>query len=310
MNGLKFSSFQLFYFGNLLNLFLTTVIILGIIILFTTRKEITAFNKYVLLLLSAGFLLPLIVITIITSLNINFPSGYILGYATNKVIIGFLFIMNECIQVFTLLTIILLIFSYKRFTYLNALYYTTGAIIILVLFSFIYTTGYNDEFKDKNSNNSYDIAIVLGAAVWSKNQPSPLFKQRIEKAYELYNGRKVGKIHLTGGNAPGEISESQSAKNYLLELGMNEKNILLESSTATTSEQIKFIKNDLIDKWSFKNPLIVSDQFHLKRVLEMCDFFQVNAVGVESGYKLSWKKLLYYRVRDSIGLLLFWLFAI
>ena len=126
----------------------------------------------------------------------------------------------------------------------------------------------------------------------------------------MYESGKIKKIHVTGSNAPGEISEAEAARNYLIELGISKKDILFESVTSTTSEQIKFIKNELVKKQGMNKILIISDQFHLKRVLEMCRFFNVKAEGIESGYKLNWKKLLYYRLRDSIGLLLFWLFAI
>jgi hypothetical protein len=56
--------------------------------------------------------------------------------------------------------------------------------------------------------------------------------------------------------------------------------------------------------------IIISDEFHLKRVEEMLDFYEINAKVVPSGYKLNFQKSLYYRIRDSIGLILFWLFAI
>lgn len=310
MNDLSWKDFNIFYFGNLFNLILSLLLITGILIISYLKKELKNFEKYILIILPVVFLLPVIIVFVIEQFGITFPIEYILNYPVQKVYIAFLFILNECIQIFSLFVIWFIIYSYKEFSYLNSLFYSVASIILLVLFSFFYTTGSITNFEEINKNGEYEVGVILGAAVWSKDQPSPLFKQRIEKAYELYKTRKIKKIHVTGGNAPGEISEAEAAKNYLVKLGMDEKNILFESVTSTTSEQIRFIKNELAGKRGMKKILIISDHFHLSRVLEMCKFFNIKAEGIESGYKLNWKKLLYYRVRDSFGLLLFWLFAI
>jgi vancomycin permeability regulator SanA len=185
---------------------------------------------------------------------------------------------------------------------------------VLVFIGIGATLYLNITFNEKSGMNEafekIDLAVVLGAAVYSDNQPSPIFMQRIEKAHELLNDGKIEKILLTGSNAPGEITESESAFQYLSSLGVKSDRIILEKETTTTSEQIRYIKNRITGSTGNKGVIVISDEFHLKRVMEMCDFFDVNAYGVASGYKLNWEKLLYYRVRDSIGLLLFWLFAI
>jgi len=310
MNNMMWEDFNFFYFGNILNLALSFLLIAGILIVYYYRKEIKNFEKYVFIILGAVFTLPLFAIVLINELHIEMPQGYLFNYPLSKVYIAFLFIFSECVQLFSFFVLLLIIFSYKEFSYLNSLFYSAGSIILMVLFAFLYTIGNITDVETVNKNGTYEVGVILGAAVWSDNKPSPLFEKRIEKAYELYKSKKINKILVTGGNAPGEVSEAEAAKNYLVQLGMNEKDILFESGTSTTSEQIKFIEYELAGKQGLNKILIISDQFHLKRVLEMCKFFNVKAEGIVSGYKLNWKKLLYYRVRDSIALLLFWLFAI
>lgn len=310
MNGLDLSDFNIFYLGNIFNLGLSFLLIAGILVIFYFRKDLKNFEKYVFIILGFTFLLPLIAIVIIIELKISLPEGYLFNYPLSKVYVASFFIFSECIQIFSFFVILLIIFSYKEFSYLNTLFYSAASIILLVLFAFFYTIGGVTDIDEIDKNGVYEVGVILGAAVWSDNKPSPLFEQRIAKAYELYKSRKIKKILVTGGNAPGEVSEAQAAKNLLTQLGMKENDILFESGTSTTSEQIKFIKYELAGKQGLHKILIISDQFHLKRVIEMCKFFNVKAEGIVSGYKLNWKKLLYYRVRDSIGLLLFWLFAI
>jgi vancomycin permeability regulator SanA len=56
--------------------------------------------------------------------------------------------------------------------------------------------------------------------------------------------------------------------------------------------------------------VIISDDFHLPRTIEMCRFFNINTDGLASDYNLSLEKLLYYRIRESFALVLFWLFGV
>ncbi|MBK8945944.1 MAG: YdcF family protein [Ignavibacteriae bacterium] len=186
-----------------------------------------------------------------------------------------------------------------------------GLIIIILLgFSFIYTF-FTDEFHNSNKNAKYDYGIILGAAVWSKNKPSPIFSGRIEKGAELFKKGIIRKIQLTGGNAPGELSEAKAAANYLsTNHNIPKPNILIEEKTSTTNEQIRFIKNIVMNEKKSEKFIIISDQFHLKRVEEMIDFYNLNADVISSNYKLNMQKSFYYRFRDCISLVMFWFFAI
>jgi uncharacterized SAM-binding protein YcdF (DUF218 family) len=85
---------------------------------------------------------------------------------------------------------------------------------------------------------------------------------------------------------------------------------LLEEVTSTTNEQIRYIKNNFARKQPSSKFLFISDAFHLTRVSEMADFYELNADVIPSKYELNFKKSLYYRFRDSIGLILFWFFAV
>ena len=115
---------------------------------------------------------------------------------------------------------------------------------------------------------------------------------------------------MTGGNAPGEITEAEAAYKYLINLRVNPKNIVIENETSTTTEQVKFIKSSRLSNDDENKILVISDGFHLTRVLQICKFFKVPAMGVSSDYSLSFEKTIFYRTREGIALLLFWFFAI
>ena len=75
--------------------------------------------------------------------------------------------------------------------------------ILLLIVSFIYIIGKESTFDENQitvSNNN--VAVVLGAAVWSNSQPSPSLAARVDKALVLLEKGKVNSIYLTGSNAP------------------------------------------------------------------------------------------------------------
>jgi len=181
--------------------------------------------------------------------------------------------------------------------------------IVLVLFSFFYSV-LKKHGEDSFKKGEYTTGVVLGAAVWQGNKPSTLFEGRIKKAYELYNAGIINRIQLTGSNAPGEKSEAKTARDYLKKLGIENKDLLIEEKSSNTAEQIAYLKENLKKDTSLGKVIIISDEFHLVRALEICRFFDINAESSASEYNITSDKLLYYRLRESAALLLFWLFAV
>jgi vancomycin permeability regulator SanA len=96
----------------------------------------------------------------------------------------------------------------------------------------IYRYGYNS--VDDNA----DAALVLGAAVWS-NSLSPVFRERINHAIELYRRGKVRKLIFTGGQGnPNEPTEAAAARTYAMANGIPDQDILVEQTSHTTYENI------------------------------------------------------------------------
>ncbi len=303
-NGLSFREFNLLKIGNLINLSFTALLLFGHILLYLKSQSV---NFKLLLTISFIYFIPLVLLLLLKLFNYKFPQGYLFNYPYKKIIPLFFLLANQIIQLYLIALVFFSYFNCEKIRYINSFFCVIGIIFLLVIISFITTFRIN---KKQIGNVHYDIGIVFGAAVWSGNKPSPIFKGRIEKGFELYRKGIIKKIQLTGGNAPGEVSEARAAINYLKKnKNLDKKNILIEEKTTTTNEQIKYIKERLLNNNQNKI-LFISDNFHLKRILEMADFFNINAIGVASDYKLSWKKSLFYRFRDSIGLLLFWIFGI
>lgn len=113
-----------------------------------------------------------------------------------------------------------------------------------------------------------DAAIVLGAAIWGE-ELSPVFRERINHALDLYRSGKVRKIIFTGGQGnENEPTESSAARRYAVERGIPEEGILVEESSHTTYQNLFYAKQ-VADAQHLKTVLIVSDPLHMKRAMAM-----------------------------------------
>ncbi|NOX17313.1 MAG: YdcF family protein [Chlorobi bacterium] len=306
-SGVPLSNFDFLYIGNILNISISAFLFFALI-LFITMKEKSGAIYFFVILFSIVYLLPLAAILFIKTSGVIFKGVY-LGYEANKVFVAALYSINTLLKLF----LIFILFSYARKRKLSLVksFVNTIAVVFLLI---LFTVSYLFLFSKNNGKNKpdagYDVAVILGAAVWHKNKPSTLFQGRIRKAIELHHKKRVNKIQVTGGRAPGEVTEAEAARNYLLKNGVPEKDILFEETTATTSEQIKFIKDNLIDFDGYDDIVVISDRFHLARVKQMSKFFGIKIDTLASDYSLNWEKLVYYSFRESVGLLIFWLYAI
>jgi uncharacterized SAM-binding protein YcdF (DUF218 family) len=121
---------------------------------------------------------------------------------------------------------------------------------------------YSFETEDINT----DVAIVLGAAIW-KDSPSPVFRERINHAINLYKDKKVKYLIFTGGVGAGEkLAESEVAKSYAIKNCIPENVIFIETSSKITFENLEEAKK-LMHKMGVATVLIVSDPIHMKRAM-------------------------------------------
>ena len=113
-----------------------------------------------------------------------------------------------------------------------------------------------------------DAAIVLGAAVWG-NKPSPVFRERINHAINLYKTGNVHTLIFTGGvGDSNERAEAIVAKRYAIAQGVLEADILTETTSRTTHQNLKISKM-LVTTHQLTKVLIVSDPLHMKRSVLM-----------------------------------------
>jgi vancomycin permeability regulator SanA len=199
----------------------------------------------------------------------------------------------------------------KKYYIFRSIWLTIGIFTasILIIFILIYTYK-DDSERIQNSEVKFDAGVVLGAAVWGGNRPSPVLRERINKGYELYKGGLIKSIVLTGGGSPGEMTEAEVGATELIKKGVEEKNIFMETKSNSTLEQITYIDRNLYKKNNWNEIVLITDNFHLMRSKQMCSFFGIKARTCASETPLSSESTFYYSLKESFAIILFWFFGI
>ena len=305
IQNLPLGNFRWGYIGNVLNLIFSCILIISLIVnlsvkLRLSNAAILSYMVIMTLFLAAGI--------INSFVKIPIPKYYMFEHQFRDVLTGFFFSSYQFVIFLFISVIWLNIIGKKGLLFLNGSLNAVIIIFLFFVFAFIYVTSsriINDKIADGDK-----VAVVLGAAVWSNNSPSPMLASRVEKAYELYKSGYVKKIQLTGGNAPGELSEAEVGFLYLKQRGVDTRDLWLEKKTSNTAEQVRYVKEELINKRKLANIVFVSNSYHITRIREICSFYNIKS-GIEaSNLDLSLDKNIYYKVRESIALLVFWFFAL
>jgi vancomycin permeability regulator SanA len=304
--SLPLTEFSFSFKGNIFNLAVILSLIPGFFLFLKTQLKKNAIYYFI-----AFSYLVLILSFIAANMNLPFEDLYILGQPGNKIFIAFLFTLYQLILFSFVFVLWLNIFKKRKTSIFKSFIHSTLLLIFFLFVTFLYleTSSYSSDSWSL-SKNKKNIGVVLGAAVWSGNKPSPSLSARVDRAIELYNKDYVGKILLTGSNAPGELSEAEVAFNYAKEMGMDSTKIIFEQGTTSSGEQIQYIMHNLITGKDIKDIIIISDSYHLPRVLEISRFYKIDIKVASSKLHLDFKSKLYNKIRESLALVLFWCFAL
>ncbi|WP_191561873.1 YdcF family protein [Metabacillus idriensis] len=149
-------------------------------------------------------------------------------------------------------------------------------LLIAVLVLFVYASASIWHFGNHHETVKTDAAIVLGAAAWGE-EPSPVFKERINHAIRLYKNGDVSKIIFTGGKAiQTDLPEAAVGKNYALKQQVKESDILIETNSRLTVDNLKYAFEEG-KKAGLHTYTIVSDPYHMKRSLLLAEKLGMDA---------------------------------
>jgi vancomycin permeability regulator SanA len=112
--------------------------------------------------------------------------------------------------------------------------------------------------------------VVFGAAEYS-GHPSPVYRARLDHAFELFQ-RGLAPVIITTGGSGGDPSynEGQVGHDYLMHRGISEANLIAETQGSDTAESAKRV-GVIMRTNQMSSCLAVSDEYHVFRIRQLLE---------------------------------------
>ena len=150
-------------------------------------------------------------------------------------------------------------------------------------------SGYSELLTD------IDYIVVLGAGI-RRGKPSPMLEDRLKTGISLYNNDISNKILITGDHMNDDYDEVTVMKNYLLEHGIPEEDIITDNYGISTYYSIYRVKN----VYKSNKVVIVSQRYHLYRALFLSDNLDLESYGVEADLRYYYGQW-YREIREILA---------
>lgn len=166
---------------------------------------------------------------------------------------------------------------------INVIFLWISAIGLSAAFAFICYLLCSSNFSQSNPVSDFDVILILGAGIFTE-QVTPMLAQRLDRAFALYTQQPNAHILVSGGQGPDEpISEALAMQRYLISLGVNPSQILLEDQSTSTLENMEYSAHILKQHFvGFPKIVCVTSQFHIMRAIRFGQKFNLKLTGVGS----------------------------
>jgi SanA protein len=171
--------------------------------------------------------------------------------------------------------------------------------LLVLILPRVVTTVYslNRIYREQDAPTSR-VAIVFGAGLRRDGTPTPILRDRVETATDLYFSGKVEKILMSGDNRFEYYNEPESMRQYALSLGVPDAAIAMDYAgrrTYDTCYRAKAI-------FGAREALLVTQKFHLPRALFLCNALGLKSYGIEADNNRYRKiSLLIWNIREQIA---------
>ena len=142
------------------------------------------------------------------------------------------------------------------------------------------------------------VAIVFGAGLWKDGSPTPVLRDRVKTASELYFQGKVEKLLMSGDNRFADYDEPTAMKNYAIGLGVPDEAIVLDFAGRRTYDTCYRAK----EIFGLESAILVTQEFHLSRALYICRALGVESTGVSADQRYYLKRSrFYWNTRETLA---------
>ena len=165
-------------------------------------------------------------------------------------------------------------------------YFVLTILAFIVLFAIVFLLSYLiiNSASGKYIYNDIDklphaqVAIIPGAAILINGDLSPVLRDRVDMAIEIYKTGIVGKVLVTGDNSSLDHNEVIPMKKYLVKNGVPEQDIFTDHAGFDTYSSMYRAR----DIFKVDSMIVVSQAFHLPRAVYIARHLGVTTYGMEA----------------------------
>lgn len=183
----------------------------------------------------------------------------------------------------------------KIFKYILIVLIVIILVPVIINFYVILSTKNRIVSGDSELLTDIDYIVVLGAGI-RRGKPSPMLEDRLKTGILLYNNDISNKILITGDHMNDDYDEVTVMKNYLLEHGIPEEDIITDNYGISTYDSIYRVKN----VYKSNKVVIVSQRYHLYRALFLSDNLDLESYGVEANLRYYYGQW-YREIREILA---------
>ena len=130
------------------------------------------------------------------------------------------------------------------------------------------------------------VAIVFGAGLLWDGSAGPVLSDRVKTAVTLYQQGSVEKLLMSGDNSYINYNEPEAMRQYALERGVPDEDIILDYAGRRTYDTCYRAKHI----FQVDHAILITQEFHMPRALFLCNWFDVDSTGVESNNRYFLKR--------------------
>lgn len=191
--------------------------------------------------------------------------------------------------------------SFSKATKVVIIFVMIGLVVFLSIVASVQFK-YKDKLVEFEDIQPPNIALVFGAGLKAKGEPSAVLEDRILTAIGLYQDGKVGKIIMSGDNRNVNHNEVLAMKNFALQQGLDEADIILDHAGRSTYDSCYRLK----EVFSLNKIVLITQEYHLPRALYICNELGIDAVGVAAENR-GYAKQVKYSSREMLASVQAWL---
>jgi len=150
-----------------------------------------------------------------------------------------------------------------------------------------------------------DAIVVFGAAEYS-GRPSPVYKARLDHAFELFKQGVAPVVITTGGSgADPSYSEGGVGRDYLMSRGIPESRLIAETQGADTAQSAKRV-GVILRANHMRSVIAVSDAYHVFRIRRLLEHegVQVRVAPRPDSLPHTWWQRMEAVLREAVSYLL------